>query len=576
MIVDQTRLHFNALDETHLSQVGAALARDIQTTGLRLITLSGSLGAGKTTLVRGLLSSLGVDGRVKSPSFSVIEPYDTWIGPAHHCDFYRLKSPRDWRDLGLRDLLDGQQLVLIEWPEMADGLPLADIQLALDFANPEDPEGPRSLTIRSRKPLPETQAQTSARSTPGLASGARRHLLLAAGATLLLGLQPTDAKAIEVLAVRLWPARDYTRVAIEHDTPGIAFRTSLLSQPDRLVVDIDGMQLSPALKDLVASIAPNDPYIASVRVGQFQPTVVRLVFDLKQPVKPQVFTLMPVAQYAHRLVFDFYPAQEKDPLLAFLQSTERDPIADFANTPGQEPAVQRLVTIALDPGHGGEDPGAIGKSGAREKDIVLAIARRVKRRIDQQPNIKAFLTRDGDYFVPLGRRVQKARAVRADLFVSIHADAWVSPHAKGSSVYVLSERGASSAAARWMAKQENRSDEIGGLSIESKDRLVTQTLLDMSTAAQIKDSLKLAKAVLTEIGTVNTLHKRQVEQAGFAVLKAPDIPSILIETAFISNPDEERRLRDDRYQDQIAQAVVDGLLAYLENNPPLARRAKLS
>jgi N-acetylmuramoyl-L-alanine amidase len=239
-------------------------------------------------------------------------------------------------------------------------------------------------------------------------------------------------------------------------------------------------------------------------------------------------------------------------------------------------STQRLVTIALDPGHGGEDPGAVGKSGAREKDIVLAIARRVKRLIDRQSGVKAFLTRDGDYFVPLGRRVQKARAVRADLFVSIHADAWISPHAKGSSVYVLSERGASSAAARWMAKQENRSDEIGGLSIESKDRLLTQTLLDMSTTAQIKDSLKLAKSVLSEIGEINTLHKRQVEQAGFAVLKAPDIPSILIETAFISNPDEERRLKDDGYQNQIAQAIVDGLLAYLENNPPLARRAKRS
>jgi N-acetylmuramoyl-L-alanine amidase len=406
--------------------------------------------------------------------------------------------------------------------------------------------------------------------------------------------------ALEVLAVRLWPARDYTRVAIEHDSPGLAFRTNLLTQPDRLLVDIEGMQLSPALKELVARIAPNDPYIAGVRVGQFQPTVVRLVFDLKQPVKPQVFMLSPVAQYAHRLVLDFYPQQEIDPLLSFLASVdqgpakpegvtpqapapsppppkpaERDPIAAFADPPGQV-STQRLVTIALDPGHGGEDPGAVGKSGAREKDIVLAIARRVKRLIDRQSGVKAFLTRDGDYFVPLGRRVQKARAVRADLFVSIHADAWISPHAKGSSVYVLSERGASSAAARWMAKQENRSDEIGGLSIESKDRLLTQTLLDMSTTAQIKDSLKLAKSVLSEIGEINTLHKRQVEQAGFAVLKAPDIPSILIETAFISNPDEERRLKDDGYQNQIAQAIVDGLLAYLENNPPLARRAKRS
>lgn len=602
MIVDQTRLHINALHEPDLAQVGAALARDCAESRPRLMTLSGSLGTGKTTLVRSLLRALGVEGRIKSPSFSVMEVYDTSIGPVHHCDFYRLKSPSDWRDLGLRDLLDGEQLLIVEWPEMAEGLPHADLSLALDFTRAEDATGPRSLTLTAQKPLPHTRALLplleASVQTPMNAQ--RRDLVLGAGAALLLGFQTQDAMALEVLAVRLWPARDYTRVAIEHDSPGLSFRTNLLTQPDRLLVDIEGMQLSPALKELVARIAPNDPYIAGVRVGQFQPTVVRLVFDLKQPVKPQVFMLSPVAQYAHRLVLDFYPQQEIDPLLSFLASVdqgpaqpegvtpqapapsppppkpaERDPIAAFADPPGQV-STQRLVTIALDPGHGGEDPGAVGKSGAREKDIVLAIARRVKRLIDRQSGVKAFLTRDGDYFVPLGRRVQKARAVRADLFVSIHADAWISPHAKGSSVYVLSERGASSAAARWMAKQENRSDEIGGLSIESKDRLLTQTLLDMSTTAQIKDSLKLAKSVLSEIGEINTLHKRQVEQAGFAVLKAPDIPSILIETAFISNPDEERRLKDDGYQNQIAQAIVDGLLAYLENNPPLARRAKRS
>jgi N-acetylmuramoyl-L-alanine amidase len=602
MIVDQTRLHINALHEPDLAQVGAALARDCAESRPRLMTLSGSLGTGKTTLVRSLLRALGVEGRIKSPSFSVMEVYDTSIGPVHHCDFYRLKSPSDWRDLGLRDLLDGEQLLIVEWPEMAEGLPQADLSLALDFTRAEDATGPRSLTLTAQKPLPHTRALLPLleASVQTQMNAQRRDLVLGAGAALLLGFQTQDVMALEVLAVRLWPARDYTRVAIEHDSPGLAFRTNLLTQPDRLLVDIEGMQLSPALKELVARIAPNDPYIAGVRVGQFQPTVVRLVFDLKQPVKPQVFMLSPVAQYAHRLVLDFYPQQEIDPLLSFLASVdqgpakpegvtpqapapsppppkpaERDPIAAFADPPGQV-STQRLVTIALDPGHGGEDPGAVGKSGAREKDIVLAIARRVKRLIDQQSGVKAFLTRDGDYFVPLGRRVQKARAVRADLFVSIHADAWISPHAKGSSVYVLSERGASSAAARWMAKQENRSDEIGGLSIESKDRLLTQTLLDMSTTAQIKDSLKLAKSVLSEIGEINTLHKRQVEQAGFAVLKAPDIPSILIETAFISNPDEERRLKDDGYQNQIAQAIVDGLLAYLENNPPLARRAKRS
>lgn len=583
MIVDQTRLHFNALTEAELNALGQALALDAEAEGLRLITLSGSLGAGKTTLVRALLRALGVEGRIKSPSFSVIEPYETRLGPAHHCDFYRLKSPSDWRDLGLRDLLDGQQMVLVEWPEMAEGLPPADLCIALGFQSADAPDGARVVEISARRPLPRAQALLSMPLTSD--SAPRRAVFLAAGAALLLGVMPRDARAVEVLAVRLWPARDYTRVAIEHDIDRLVFRTSQLTQPDRLVVDIEGLRLSAALKELVAKIAPNDPYIASVRVGQFQPTVVRLVFDLKQPVRSQVFQLQPVAQYAQRLVLDFYPQQEQDPLLSFLESVEQarkaPPTAPERPPLAEPPApkadgLERLVTIALDPGHGGEDPGAVGRRGTREKEVVLAIAQRVKRMIDRQPKVKAFLTRDGDYFVSLGRRVQKARAVRADLFVSIHADAWVSPHAKGSSVYALSERGASSAAARWMAKQENRSDDIGGLPIDTQDRMVTQTLLDMSTAAQIKDSLKLAKAVLSEIGAINTLHKRQVEQAGFAVLKAPDIPSILVETAFISNPDEELRLKDESYQDQIARAITEGLLRYLQNNPPLARRAKLS
>jgi len=583
MIVDQTRLHFNALNQAELARLGEALALDIQQEGLRLVTLSGGLGSGKTSLVRALLRALGVEGRIKSPSFSVMEPYETALGPAHHCDFYRLRRPEDWRELGLRDLLDGEQLVLIEWPEKAEGLPTPDLRIELGFQSEDAAEEPRRAVVRSRGPLP--QAQSLLQLIEGPSPARRRELLLAMGSALLLGVLPDGAQAIEVLAVRLWPARDYTRVAIEHDHARLAFRTSQLSNPDRLVVDIEGMQLSAALRDLVAKIVPSDPYIASVRVGQFQPSVVRLVFDLKQPVRPQVFQLQPVAQYAHRLVLDFYPQQEQDPLLSFLESVEqarkapptapeRPPLAE-PPTPKAD-GLERLVTIALDPGHGGEDPGAIGQRGTREKDVVLSIARRVKKMIDRQPKVKAFLTRDGDYFVPLGRRVQKARAVRADLFVSVHADAWVSPHARGSSVYVLSERGASSAAARWMARQENRADDVGGLPIDTHDRQVNQTLLDMSTAAQIKDSLKLAKAVLSEIGEVNTLHKRQVEQAGFAVLRAPDIPSILVETAFISNPEEERRLKDEDYQDQIARAITEGLMRYLQNNPPLARRAKLS
>lgn len=421
----------------------------------------------------------------------------------------------------------------------------------------------------------------------------RRSLLLGSGGALLLGLFGPSG-ALSVAAVRVWPANDYTRVTIEHDSKTLAFKTSLLTAPDRLVVDLEGLQLSPMLKELVARIQPNDPFIAQVRVGQYQANTVRLVFDLKQGIRPQVFTLEPVGLYQHRLVIDLYPTQEVDPLLAFLQSYEQDRSQSGKAAPpeeppkqsaqagpseakpspapgGKKPTVSRLVTIALDPGHGGEDPGAVGKGGTREKDVVLRIARLLKSELDSQPGVRTYLTRDGDYFVPLGRRVEKARRVGADLMVSIHADAWVSPKAKGSSVYVLSQRGATSAAARWMAQKENASDAIGGIKLGSGDQQLQQTLLDMSTTAQIKDSLKLGNAVLRHIKGVNELHKQQVEQAGFAVLKAPDIPSILVETAFISNPEEEKRLRDMRYQQEMARALRRGIVQYLEQNPPLSK-----
>lgn len=421
----------------------------------------------------------------------------------------------------------------------------------------------------------------------------RRSLLLGSGGALLLGLFGPSG-ALSVAAVRVWPANDYTRVTIEHDSKTLAFKTSLLTSPDRLVVDLEGLQLSPMLKELVARIQPNDPFIAQVRVGQYQTNTVRLVFDLKQGIRPQVFTLEPVGLYQHRLVIDLYPTQEVDPLLAFLQSYEQDRLQSGKAAPPEEPpkqtaqagpsepkpppapdskkpTVSRLVTIALDPGHGGEDPGAVGKGGTREKDVVLRIARLLKTELDSQPGVRTYLTRDGDYFVPLSRRVEKARRVGADLMVSIHADAWVSPKAKGSSVYVLSQRGATSAAARWMAQKENSSDAIGGIKLGSGDQQLQQTLLDMSTTAQIKDSLKLGNAVLRHIKGVNELHKQQVEQAGFAVLKAPDIPSILVETAFISNPEEEKRLRDMRYQQEMARALRRGIVQYLEQNPPLSK-----
>ena len=411
-----------------------------------------------------------------------------------------------------------------------------------------------------------------------------RRTVLKAGATLLLSLLGHGmARAAQIVAVRVWPAKDYTRVTLENDSKLKATHFTI-KDPHRLVVEIEGVDLDNKLKSLVAKIQSNDPYIAQVRVGQNRPGVVRLVFDLKEEVQPQVFSLDPVGEYKHRLIFDLYPQTPSDPITELLKKGSAPPIvtekppADLPDTAkasedddkdGQK--LTRLVTIALDPGHGGEDPGAVGRGGSLEKNVVLSIARRLKARLEQQANVRVMLTRDGDYFVPLNVRVQKARKVQADLFVSIHADAFVEPTARGSSVFALSEKGASSTAARWLANKENAADLIGGINIRSKNQHLASVLLDLSTTAQINDSLKLAKSVLGEIGTINRLHKAQVEQAGFAVLKAPDIPSILVETAFISNPEEEARLSDESYQDQMADALMRGIRKYLLKHPSLTR-----
>jgi N-acetylmuramoyl-L-alanine amidase len=296
-----------------------------------------------------------------------------------------------------------------------------------------------------------------------------------------------------------------------------------------------------------------------------------------------------VANYGYRLVLDIYPAIPPDPLMALLgggamtmpqtgdADTKSEARSQDRSSRGGEalgkakPEVRRLIIIAIDPGHGGEDPGAISRSGTQEKDITLAIAQKLKGKIDKEPNMRAALTRDGDYFISLPMRLTKARQLNADLFVSVHADAFIKPHARGSSVFALSERGATSAAARWLAKKENDADLIGGVNLDGKDYYLKQTLLDLSQTATINDSLKLGREVLAEIGDINHLHKNEVEQAGFAVLKSPDIPSILVETAFISNPDEEKRLKDTAYQDKMAEAMLAGIKRYFANNPPLAR-----
>lgn len=431
-----------------------------------------------------------------------------------------------------------------------------------------------------------------------------RRVLLKAGGTLLLSMVgAAPARAAQIVGVRVWPAEEYTRVTLENDSD-LKTTHFLVKDPERMVVDIEGLDLSPALKSLVAKIQSNDPYIRQVRVGQNRPGVVRLVFDLKEEVRPQVFVLPPVGHYQHRLIFDLYPVNPPDLIAALIEkgdwmkelprapskelppefgapALENRPVPrpqpsepQIARKEPQEdapPNLNRMITIALDPGHGGEDPGAVGASGSYEKDVVLAIAKRLKAKIEQQPNMRVMLTRDADYFVPLQVRVQKARKVQADLFVSIHADAFVEPTARGSSVFALSEKGASSTAARWLANKENAADLIGGVNLRGQDKQLASVLLDLSTTAQINDSMKLARAVLNEIGGINRLHKRSVEQAGFAVLKAPDIPSILVETAFISNPEEEARLTDNGYQDQMAEALMNGIRKYFSKNPPLAR-----
>ena len=410
---------------------------------------------------------------------------------------------------------------------------------------------------------------------------ASRRTVLKAGATLLLSLCTIGpARASGIVAVRVWPAADYTRVTLENDSK-LKASHFIVKDPHRLVVEIEGVELDAKLKSLVAKIQSNDPYISQVRVGQNRPGVVRLVFDLKEEVQPQVFALDPVGEYKHRLIFDLFPLNPIDPIADFLQKYQPAPDqrapAEIATTtkPGTNEdkpvALTRMVTIALDPGHGGEDPGAVGRGGSYEKNVVLSIARRLKSRLEQQPNIRVMLTRDGDYFVPLHVRVQKARKIQADLFVSIHADAFIEPTARGSSVFALSEKGASSTAARWLANKENAADLIGGVNLPSKNQQLASVLLDLSTTAQINDSMKLAKSVLGEIGNINRLHKAQVEQAGFAVLKAPDIPSILVETAFISNPEEEAKLTDEDYQDKMADALMRGIHKYLVKHPSLRK-----
>lgn len=433
----------------------------------------------------------------------------------------------------------------------------------------------------------------------------RRRLMLGASSTLLLSLAPWQiAKGARMVDVRMWPAEEYTRVTLEYDTP-LNFKYFFVrsSTPLRLVVDIKGLELTAQLQKQIAAVKPDDPYIAAMRIGQFQPDTVRLVMDLKTDVKPEVFQLQPFANYKYRLVFDIYPVNPTDEISKLLAGREEgselvenpdDPLGSLIAGLGKEPEEpdepeppqvaqnhpskpqkvtpkkpkkpkQRLIVV-VDPGHGGEDPGAIGRGRNREKTVVLQIGRRLAALINADPNMKAIMTRNSDHFVSLGGRVAIARKAKAHLLVSIHADAWIKPTARGSSVFCLSERGATSAAARWLAKNQNESDLIGGVNIASVDRQVASVLVDMTSSWTINYSLGLGASVLNEMKSVNRLHKQHVEQAGFAVLKGQGIPSILVETAFISNPTEERLLINGRHQQKIAQAIYNGIKKQVASN----------
>jgi N-acetylmuramoyl-L-alanine amidase len=411
----------------------------------------------------------------------------------------------------------------------------------------------------------------------------------------LLSWLPQAYADTAIASARIWPAEDYTRLTLESKRP-IRHTMFSIKDPERLVIDLQDVEIGNQLAELDKLVGSDDPFIKSVRVGRFKPGVVRLVLDLKTEVKPQLFDLKPVKDYGHRLVLDVYPALPADPLMALLEKPAETAGAPAAAEPGNLAAAPvatkekpeaapviakidkipemraRTLVIALDAGHGGEDPGALGRNGSKEKHVTLAVARKLKTLMANMPNMRGVLIRDGDYFIPLSGRIAKARKARADLFISIHADAFIKPNARGSSVFALSERGATSTAARWLAKKENEADLIGGVNIAVKDPYLARTLLDLSQTATINDSMKLAKHVLSELGDINDLHRGQVEQAGFAVLKSPDIPSILVETAFISNPEEEKRLNDDAYQTKLAAAILNGINRYFAQNPALSRQ----
>jgi N-acetylmuramoyl-L-alanine amidase len=393
-----------------------------------------------------------------------------------------------------------------------------------------------------------------------------------------------------IIAARLWPSSVYTRLTLEAAN-NIDTKHSIDAKTSRLTIEISNTELNNILKDLNTKVLAIDPLIDKIKVSQFGSESVRVIIYLKQQVQVQTKIIPPVklgsVDYKYRYVFDIYPEQNvanndlSDDLLALLQF-KNDPIATAEENPKiittipeiaikapqyselKTPPVKakytgRKLVVMLDPGHGGEDPGAIGAGGTREKNVVLGIAKALQKLINQSSHMEAHLTRDQDIFIPLGTRVKIARIKKADLFISIHADAVDNRSARGSSVYTLSKRGASSSFAKWLAKSQNNADLIGGMSFKTKDKMVNRVLLDMAQTWTMKTSSKLGQMLLSHMGGVNRLHKKHVEHAAFAVLKAPDIPSALVETAFISNPEEEAMLTNVGSQQKIAQALFSSI-----------------
>jgi N-acetylmuramoyl-L-alanine amidase len=377
----------------------------------------------------------------------------------------------------------------------------------------------------------------------------RAHRSTAFAALLLLCSAAFGAGAPEIAAVRLWDSPEYTRAVFDLSAP-IEYQVFALGNPDRLVLDFRGARLSGNFESPGGKGA-----VKGLRSGRPGADRLRIVLDLGAGVRPKSFLLTPAEGRGHRLVVDLYPAT----------ATAARPVVKSAEEVADG---QRDVIVAIDPGHGGEDPGALGASRTREKDVTLAIARELAAAIEAEPGMTAVLIRDGDYFVPLKERYEKARDARADLFISIHADAFRNRSASGMSVFMLSQRGASSEAARWLADRENASDLVGGVKLDDKDGTLAAVLLDLSQGATLGASDAVANHVLRGLKQLGHMHKREVQRANFVVLRSPDVPSILIETAFISNPAEEKRLRDVAHQKRLSGAVLEGVRNYFHAAPP--------